>query len=140
MKTWILAAVVATSALAASEARADDKCALGVSSPEVSRGALYSYGLYITPPPPPPAGPGWPAPPPTFNVVFWGTRNGVPDIVAPGEYIGAPLLGGSYYLTGYQNPSSGVASGVYTRYAVITYNNNNSTYYCTTNEVTITLD
>jgi len=140
MNKWILAVGILISAFASQEARADPNCFLSASTSEVQRGDSYYYGLYIATPAPQPPGPGWPPPPPTFFVTFHGTKNGEPDIGPQGETLQGTLPSGSYWLTGYQNPGSGVAVGTYSRYADIIYNNNNSTLFCTTNTVWIALD
>lgn len=140
MTKLILAVGILISSFASKDARADPNCYLTVSTNEVQLGDYYYYGLYIATPPPQPPGPGWIAPPPTFFVTFHGTKNGIPDIDPGGETLQGTLPAGDYWLTGYQNPTSGVASGTYSRYADIVYNNNNSTLYCRTNTVWITLD
>jgi hypothetical protein len=72
-----------------------------------------------------------------FNVVFYGTKNGVADIPPSGENYPYTLGYGYSTLTGYANVASGGFSGSYQRYADI-YDSTGA-YYCTTNTISIVL-
>jgi hypothetical protein len=140
-------------AFAASDARADEWCSLTVNQSTYSyiwRGQFFSFGIDIAvkppsppwtgpnagplPPPLPPPQPPPPAPP--FTITFHGT--GI-DLYGNGESYPGTFDYGHSELTGYQNPSSGAASGTYTRFAVLRYSNYPSLVYCVTNEVTVVL-
>lgn len=79
-----------------------------------------------------------PGPLPVFTVVFYGSKNGVVDILPSGELYPGSFVMPPYHwdLTGYQNPPSGGAGGTYVRYALIYYND---TIICVTNPVTVVL-
>ena len=137
----ILAAGLLLSGLVAGSASANT-CTLSVSSSYVPIDAPFSYSIsivrtwtpwerYETWPPIEPIGT------PPFNVVFYGTKNGVADIPASGEEYPYTLGLGYSTLTGYANVASGGFSGSYQRYADIydTFGN----YYCTTNTISVVL-
>lgn len=129
--------------LSAGNAKADFACQLYVErtpwwndGQPVSVGEDFGYGINI--------GqhifPGPPAPNPDYNhftIVFYGSKNGVPDIDPQGQ--GEPYPGvfarGFHVLDGYYNP--GGAAGTYERYAVVRWPNGGT--YCTTNSVTVVL-
>lgn len=129
---WILAACILVSAVAPLSARADSGCTLNVSpSGFIPLGDPFSFIVFI---------PDGFSPQPThpaFRIVFFGTKNGVVDIPSSGEPYPATFDYGNNELTGYGNPSSGVASGTYVRYAVV-YNSDGS-YHCTTNPIPVIL-
>lgn len=126
---WVVAAFALVSVLAPFPAHADESgCTLDISpSGFIPLGATFSFNVFI-------AGGFSPLPPNhTFTIVFFGTKNGVTDIPSSGEPYPGTYDFGSHELTGFGNPSSGVASGFYVRYAVI-YNSDGS-QWCTTNPI-----
>jgi hypothetical protein len=137
----MLTAVVLMATLAANEALADDYCSLTVNpSSIIYPGQFFSYTVNINPSPPwpsplPPGG----QPSPPFRVVFYGLKNGVPDIPQSGETYPGTFWYGTSQLTGYQNPPSGGFAGTYHRYAVIYAYNYPGSVYCVTNIVRVSL-
>lgn len=133
----LLTAGLLISALATSDANADSHCSLSVSSSTVAPGQSFSYGIDIIGigPLPSPLPPNYPTPP--FTVVFYGSKNGANDIPSSGETYPATFPFFHSDLTGYGNPSSGVAAGTYVRYANIY--SSTGYYYCTTNDVQVVL-
>ncbi|MCY1022945.1 hypothetical protein [Pyxidicoccus sp. MSG2] len=133
----ILAAVVLVSALAASDSRADPSydCSLSVSpSSYILLGQSFSYDINIPfYPSPGPFPPGYQGVYQRFTVVFYG-----PDLPASGETYPGTFGYWNSQLTGYQNPSTGGASGTYLRYATFYYYPT-GTPYCTTNTVAVVL-
>lgn len=137
----MLAAGLLLSGVAAGSASANS-CSLSVSSGYVPLNAPFSYSISIVGTSPP-----WeryetwppiePIGGPPFSVVFYGTKNGVADIPPSGEAYPYTLGFGYSTLTGYANVASGGFSGSYVRYADI-YDNNGS-YYCSTNAVSVVL-
>lgn len=126
----VLPACMLTIAFASLEAHA--ACNLDVSpSGYIPRGQSFSYsvGIYDFGPFPPN---------PFYTIVFFGTKNGVPDIPASGEPYPGVYGHGVHNLTGFANPLSGGYSGTYVRYAVL-YDPYGQVF-CTTNPIPVILE
>jgi hypothetical protein len=123
-----LAVGLLVSAFAAIDAHADCRLTVNPSS-YILRGQSFSYGVEL-----------WDFSPldpnAAFTVVFFGAKNGVLDILPPGEAYPGVFYFGSHNLTGYGNPPSGGFSGDYLRYAVIFDRGN---FWCMTNSVEVVL-
>jgi hypothetical protein len=109
----------------------DAHAACSLAAPNfVARGQFFSYTVDI-----------WDFSPldptPAFTIVFYGAKNGVTDILPPGEPYPGVFGYGSHELTGFQNVPSGVFAGSYIRWALVYDRFGNPP--CVTNAVNVTL-